>query len=885
MRSSPVAVSTSIRSRLSRWWQRHNLNIGILLIYVFFTLLITYPLVFQLSTHLVGDGGDGCEHLWSLWWGKKALLEPGATMNQVTVLYYPWGVYHPFLGVTPLVQVMALPFTLFFNPLVAFNLFFLSTTVLTAYTTYLLCYEITGDRAAAFVGGLIFGFAPTRMAHGLSHLAQVTTQLFPLYAWTVYKFMRKPTWKWGLATGVLLGVSSLVNFVHTAHFVFIFTLYWLVYFLITHRQTLMSFEVLKALAVLFGVGALICLPFFSGLLMDQLSGNLDYDIQQNGTIAFSHNLSGFLLPSPVSPIAKVLGAQDRIQSLIGTGFVESWAYLGILPLFLALWGWWKNKPKARFWLFFAILTIVLSMGPVLKWGNNAVILDVVDGVSVYVPLPYILLRKFPLFGMSRTPGRIAVGTPLALSVLVSLGFVQFKLWLKHYLPRFVIPTLFVTSLVILLEYCVTFPYMTISAEVPEFYKQVKEEEGDFAILDVPLNRAEPRREGFARAMYYQTAHEHPIAGGRIWRLPVSEMNMLVTLDALLVGDDLFISLPYSTEDVRGWLSAMNFRYVVLHKYTTVALWQGKTSPDYVAKMRERFTQMFSSPVYEDEYIVAFRVREDFAMGKTPLPFFSRDWHVVETYESSPPLRWLKQDGQILVYTGKSARYRLEFDAAAFYSARHLEMWVNGERVYETGVYEARHFVTPPFTLNAGANEIVLKSVEPCLLPSDYSQQSADSRCLSISFSQMRWIEVSDEAFGERSVASQFSEYVRLVGYDLDASAAHPDGHVDLTLCWQILEPFPSDDKVLVHLLDAEGNLVAQQDNPPVHGTYPATWLGKGEIVRDEYRVEIPADAVTGPYKLNVGWYDSVTLERLSLQDSGGETALALAEIALPYDGE
>ena len=46
--------------------------------YVFVTLLMTYPLVFHLSTHIPGEipggVGDGHQNLWNIWHFKKRVL-------------------------------------------------------------------------------------------------------------------------------------------------------------------------------------------------------------------------------------------------------------------------------------------------------------------------------------------------------------------------------------------------------------------------------------------------------------------------------------------------------------------------------------------------------------------------------------------------------------------------------------------------------------------------------------------------------------------------------------------------------------------------------------------------------------------------------------------
>ena len=225
-----------LRETVARAWAKHRLDLAIFALYLCLTVLMTYPVSFQLSTHLAGKPGDAFAHLWSLWWAKKAWLELGSSLSNLSFFYFPVGASLPILSVTPMVQVIELPLAVMFKPVVAYNLSLLLTYILTAFFTYLLCYRLTRNRAAAFLGGVIFGFAPTRTFHAQWHMAQITTYWFPLYALAVVRFFDRPSTKRAIWVGVLLGISALVNFVHTAYFVFPFTLYWVSYFLITRRE-------------------------------------------------------------------------------------------------------------------------------------------------------------------------------------------------------------------------------------------------------------------------------------------------------------------------------------------------------------------------------------------------------------------------------------------------------------------------------------------------------------------------------------------------------------------------------------------------------------------------------------------------------------------------
>jgi hypothetical protein len=103
--------------------------------------------------------------------------------------------------------------------------------------------------------------------------------------------------------------------------------------------------------------------------------------------------------------------------------------------------------------------------------------------------------------------------------------------------------------------------------------------------------------------------------------------------------------------------------------------------------------------------------------------------------------------------------------------------------------------------------------------------------------------------------------LELVGYDLAEVARAPGSPLAVTLHWHALETPDRNYHVFVHLLDADGELVAQDDGPPARGQLPTRGWLPGEYVRDPRRLELPLDVPEGVYRLAVGLYDPVTYER------------------------
>jgi hypothetical protein len=122
--------------------------------------------------------------------------------------------------------------------------------------------------------------------------------------------------------------------------------------------------------------------------------------------------------------------------------------------------------------------------------------------------------------------------------------------------------------------------------------------------------------------------------------------------------------------------------------------------------------------------------------------------------------------------------------------------------------------------------------------------------------------------------------IHLIGYEFDAKPEL----AYLRLHWSCLAALENDYTVFVHLLDGDGELVAQADGPPVGGDYPTSFWAPGETVVGERVLNI-AGLSSGIYELRVGMYLRATGDRLPLIDGDGNRqvgdAVSLTEVQLP----
>jgi hypothetical protein len=111
--------------------------------------------------------------------------------------------------------------------------------------------------------------------------------------------------------------------------------------------------------------------------------------------------------------------------------------------------------------------------------------------------------------------------------------------------------------------------------------------------------------------------------------------------------------------------------------------------------------------------------------------------------------------------------------------------------------------------------------------------------------------------------------VEFLGYDLERAEVAPGETLHLTLYWRALAEMETGYTVFTHLLDGRNEIRAQQDNPPVGGTYPTTLWVPGEVVVDKYVLAVEADAPPGEHVIEVGLYVAETGERLPVLNGAG----------------
>lgn len=92
----------------------------------------------------------------------------------------------------------------------------------------------------------------------------------------------------------------------------------------------------------------------------------------------------------------------------------------------------------------------------------------------------------------------------------------------------------------------------------------------------------------------------------------------------------------------------------------------------------------------------------------------------------------------------------------------------------------------------------------------------------------------------------------------------------LTVYWQSIAKTDKDYTMFVHVLDANGKVVAQIDAQPRGGNYPTSIWDAGESIREDYVLSLPKDLPAGEYKIEIGAYEYPSLARVQIIDASGK---------------
>jgi hypothetical protein len=161
--------------------------------YLAITLVMTWPLARGVGRDVAWDLGDSLLNMWIVTWdGEQLKTILAGDLRRITT-FFDANIFYPEARSLAFSEhlfgqaVQAFPvYVVSRNPILCYNLLFISTFVLSGLGMFLLVRELTGHTPAAFLAGLLFAFAPYRFSQA-PHLQVLSAQWMPF---ALYGFRR-----------------------------------------------------------------------------------------------------------------------------------------------------------------------------------------------------------------------------------------------------------------------------------------------------------------------------------------------------------------------------------------------------------------------------------------------------------------------------------------------------------------------------------------------------------------------------------------------------------------------------------------------------------------------------------------------------------------------
>lgn len=469
--------------------------------------ILTYPLIFNMTHSLLEGSSDPLLNTWILGWDIHKLSTNLANFWD-TNIFYPENLTLAYSEHLIGSALFGLPvFLLTKNIVFTYNFIALFSFLLSALGAYCLVYYLTKNKWAGIIAGIIYAFAPLRLAE-LGHFQLLTAQWIPFCLLYLHKFFKKDNNK-NLILFIFFFIVQSLSCLYYATFlslvVIIFILY---YFLILKKYTQKAFwmKLVFALIIIFSIMLPFALPYY------QLQKNMGFVRHLGEIISFSAQPQSYL----AAPSSNWFWG--KITSKFGSH--EKYLFVGLIAMVLMVFGWLLelisrkrlNRNKI-FYLLLLFLAFILSLGPIIIFSD-----------FFQIPGPYsILFEYIPGFNGIRVPARLGVLFLLATTVLAGYGLKEIlRRWIDKFNWLFKYVFIIFVILFLIFEY-ISIPLpvkaIKVNKEIPEVYQWLAQQPGDFAIIELPMPPIGPQYIWYEQTpkeaiyLYYSTYHWKKIVNG------------------------------------------------------------------------------------------------------------------------------------------------------------------------------------------------------------------------------------------------------------------------------------------------------------------------------------------------------------------------------------
>jgi len=539
---------------------------GVFAAFAVLTCLFFWPWMDHLSTSLIGPPEDNMQDFWNSWYAVVA-SDP-SHFFYTKLIRFPEGtglLYHSFFypQIFVLVPLTKLLGTDRATLILLQNLTMLLSFPLAGTGAFYLVRHFVKANAAALVGGFVFAFNPSHVAHAMHHIGVSSIGFMPFFAFAYLKALERKSVPWLCAACVFYALSALSSW-YNVFYVAYFIVFHAIYLGVRDNLRPRGWKLIAPLACM-GGALLLLSPLVIPMILQSGSSNLFFD----GTNVYVADLAGYFTFPVTHPLAPW---GYNTVSLFRAGPLEGAVYLGLVNLALLLWLGLRARrekdPVLTYVLCGMAVFCVLASGSTLQ----------AFGAS-FIPMPDLLLDKFPFFSQVRTPSRAIVMVYMFLSI--GVGHALTLAW-KQPGGTWVRGAVCAAVFLLLLDFYPAHLAMT-DATCPRGLDVIAQDsEHGFGVLNLPSGYIEDEA-----AMFQQTCHGRPIVKGVVSRL----MNQSL-VDSLII-DDL--------ADQRAQLIGAHVKYIVLSAETNgLFVWKDEYGPKSLYASTYR-------TVYRDQQLTILRV--------------------------------------------------------------------------------------------------------------------------------------------------------------------------------------------------------------------------------------------------------------------------------------
>ena len=696
-------------------------DLSVLAIYFLLAIVLTYPLITHFDSFGPGHGVDDPAQTWSMWWLKYATFNLGSSPLSTDYLFYPLGINLVAYTPTFLNGVISLPLQFVLGVIVAQNLIVLFSLAIGAYGAYLFVGEIlsrldgsldSNRRLAAALAGAVYGFGAWHLNYVVAgHFMLLSNEWVPFFALCLIRW-DKLSWRYGALAGLFFVMATWTELTF-APFLALLVVMYVVYQIVVQKPSAFfrarPHPVLLNLVVMGVVGTVGISPLVINLLNDIRRYGYYLTTGVGRIQFFSAEPISFFFPSAQHPI---LGAWASSLTNANT----SYAFIGYAALVLAVLGFYARRAthSARFWAIAAIFFALIMLGPTL----------IIGGQSTDIPLPFAVLRAIPFVNANRYPVRFNVMLMLALLPLIAFGAVRL---LQTHRGQ---ATLGALSVLLVFEQLVL-PIPMSDLRVPPVYQTIRDDPGDFTVLELPLGwRGSIEMQGKLedRAQFFQTVHQKRLLGGITSRTP--QFKMQYFLESPVINSLISLETGGEVDDIRlaqdriaapAVLRFFNIRYVDIDR--TLAGPQVQQYALDIFPMKE---------IYRDDTRTVYRVDDLPPLDQINLAdetarlYFDDSWGRAQTDTNGNGYRWATRGDSLIWLPLQHQTQMITFRLRGLRDKQSVLVRVNGQKVATiqlSNTWQNYPLRVPASIARDGLNDFVFVTET---MPLNALRQSSDS---------------------------------------------------------------------------------------------------------------------------------------------------------------